>query len=151
MAGRPSKYNDVLAMEILKEYASGKTLVEIATANRMPSRWSIYRWRFLYPGFDKEFLKACECHSDAIVEQAFKNVMNADAKEAKLVDVQFKSSSWLASKINRAKYGDKLDITQTVLIDISPALLEATNRMQAVGVGAPQVIEAHAKQLSDKS
>lgn len=147
MAGRPSKYNDVLAMEILKEYASGKTLVEIATANRMPSRWSIYRWRFLYPDFDKEFLKACECHSDAIVEQAFANVMNADSKEAKLVDVQFKSSSWLASKINRNKYGDKLDIQHNVTIDLSPALIEATQRMASVGAITPKLIEAQSKDL----
>lgn len=147
MAGRPSKYTEGLATEILRAYSSGEMLITICKPNRMPSRWAVYRWRFAYPEFDKQFLLAAECNADAIVEQAFANVMDADAKEAKLVDVQFKSSSWLASKINRSKYGDKLDITQTVLMDISPALLEATNRMQAVGVGTPKLIDVQSKDL----
>lgn len=149
MASPISTYTLELAKIVLDKYSDGIMLKDICGVDGVPSRWTVYKWRIDNPDFDKLWLLAAECNADVIVEQAFKNVMGADPKEAKLVDVQFKSSSWLASKINRAKYGDKLDITQTVAIDLSPALLEATKRMQAVGVGSPQIplIETQAKEI----
>jgi hypothetical protein len=142
MAGRPSKYNDTIAAELLKEYSGGKTLVSICNANRMPSRWSIYRWRAANPEFDKEFLKACECHADAIIEKAFDGVMTGDKSESKLLDVQFKASSWLASKVNRAKYGDKLELNHNVTLDISQAMTLALTRMKSIGTGSAPLLEA---------
>jgi hypothetical protein len=53
----------------------------------------------------------------------------------------------LASKLNRQKYGDKLDIQHNVTIDIGPALLDATKRMQSIGVG--NVIDVPVKELEE--
>lgn len=150
MAGRPTKYKVNLGNRILKHYADGKTILSITKIKGMPSRNTIYLWRRDFPEFGKAYIIACECNADSVVESRYEALINADVSEAKLASEQWKAGTWLASKINRSKYGDKLDITQTVIVDISSALLEATNRMQAVGVGSPQVIEAHAKQLSSK-
>lgn len=152
MAGRPTKYNDKLANRILNLYASGMNLFRIEKQKGAPSRRTVLRWRKQFPAFATEYDIASECNTDQRIESVIDRIDRCtDPKLAKLLDILFKSTSWYVGKINRAKYGDKLDITQTVLMDISPALLEATNRMQAVGVGTPQVIEAHAKQLSSKS
>ncbi len=52
---------------------------------------------------------------------------------------------WLASKLNRNKYGDKIDVNHNVSIDIAPALLAATERLNTLGI----VIDVPAKQLEE--
>ncbi len=149
MAGRPTKYNDKLANRILNLYASGVNLFRIEKQKGSPSRRTVLRWRKQFPAFAIEYDIASECNTDNRMESVIDRIETCtDPKLAKLLDVLFRSTSWYVGKVNRNKYGDKLDITQTVLMDISPALLAATKRMEAVGVGTPQVINAQAKQLS---
>ncbi len=145
MTGRPSKYRHELGIEILRLYSNGQTLLDICKLPRMPSRNTIYLWRSDFPEFGKAYLVAKESHVDNIVETAFKAVMAASSKEAKLVDVQFRSASWLASRLNRDKYGDKLDVQHNVILDITGLLAEAQDRMKSIearpvinGVGTPQ-------------
>ncbi len=140
MAGRPSKYTEERGEQILSLYAQGKTILQITKLKGMPSRITIYNWRTAYPEFGKAYDLAVECNADYIVEKAYNKVENASSAEAKLVDVQFKSTSWLASKLNRNKYGDKIDIDITKTLDISPALADAVKRMASVGVGEPQKV-----------
>lgn len=52
---------------------------------------------------------------------------------------------WLASKLNRRQYGDKLEINQRVTLDISVPLALAVKRMESIGVGT--VIDVPAEQL----
>ncbi len=141
MAGRPSKYTEKLGAEVLRMYASGKTVLEILKDNRMPSRMSIYRWRLAVPEFGKAYLLAIEAHVESILDDALKRVLSAGSKEAKLVDVQFKSISWMASKLNRAKYGDKIDIDITKTLDITPALADALKRMKEIEAPAKNVLD----------
>ncbi len=144
--GRPSKYKEKLALEILMRYASGEFLVNILKPGTMPSRWSLYRWRIAHKDFDEEYEKASLCHADSLVETAFSGVMSGDNKSAKLLDVQFKSSSWLASKIHRLKYGDKIDIDVKNTFDVSPVIAKALERLSALVLPEPvKTIEADAK------
>ena len=147
MAGRPTKYKVDLGNRILKHYAEGKTILSITKIKGMPSRNTIYLWRTDYPEFGKAYIVACECNADSVVESRYEALINADVSEAKLASEQWKAGTWLASKINRSKYGDKLDITQTVVIDLSPALIEATQRMSSVGALTPKLIEAQPQEL----
>ncbi len=140
MAGRPSKYNEELGKKILSLYSNGKTILQITKLKGMPSRITIYNWRTNYPEFGKAYDLAVECNADYIVEKAYDKVENASSAEAKLVDVQFKSTSWLASKLNRNKYGEKLDVSHSVYIDVAPVLAEGLARMKAVSVGEPQKV-----------
>lgn len=144
---RPTKYNQERAKQILDLYSDGENLQQIEKRRNLPSRRTILRWRTDYPEFGKLYDQALLSYSEAIIEEALQIAdTEDDAKKAKnRIDIR----TWIASKYNRSRFGDKLDITQTVLMDISPALLEATNRMQGVGVGAPQphLIEAQAKEI----
>ncbi len=64
-----------------------------------------------------------------------------------LAKVRADHRRWLASRLNRSKYGDKLDIQHNVTLDIAPVLLAATKKMKAVGVG--NVIDVSADQLGE--
>ncbi len=147
MSGRPSKFNQKLADEILRLYASGKTITEIVKANKMPARMTVYRWRDYVPEFGKAYLLALEAHIEAMIDDVKLRVMRAGSKEAKLVDVQFKSISWLASKLNRAKYGDKIDIDITKTLDITPALADALKRMKAIETPAKNILDVSCKTI----
>ncbi len=135
---RPSKYNEALGKRILVLYASGSTIAEVVSQKGMPDRTTVYRWRTNYPEFGKAYDLAVEAHVEALIDKGMTIVMNTEPKAAKMAKVQSDFLCWLASKLNRAKYGDKIDIQHSVVVDIAPALLEATKRMREVGLNAPQ-------------
>ncbi len=144
--GRPSKYNEKLALEILKLYSERVSIREIVKAKSMPSRQTILAWRSAYPEFDKAYQKAVEAHTEALVDQALDIVDNSDDPRKSKVQADFRM--WLVSKLNRQKYGERVLVNHNHTLDISPMLLEATKRMKAIGTGnvidapAPELIEA---------
>ncbi len=148
---RHIQYNEKIADEIIRRYASGDTIEKIIKPPTMPTRITVWRWRESHPTFGSAYDLARAAHASALVDKAMYLVMNADIKGAKLADVQQRFLTWCASKLHRDMWGDKVQLEVNITVDISPTLLEATNRMRAVGVGAPQVIEANAKQLSNKT
>ena len=129
-------YNKKIADRILDMLSSGKTLVNIQKKG-LPSRWSIYRWFIDNPDFERAFRLAQECNTDEMIETVLARIKSCkDTKMAKLLDVDFKATSWYISKINRRVYGEKLDVTVTTL-DISPLLKLAIDRMSAVALPEP--------------
>jgi hypothetical protein len=109
----------------------------------MPKRTTIYRWRKDYPDFGKAYQLAQEEHVDALVDEAGQ-IVDTELNP-QLAKIRAEHRRWLASKLNRAKYGDKLDIQHKHTIDIAPILLAATKRLEAIGTG--NVIDAPVKQL----
>ncbi len=53
---------------------------------------------------------------------------------------------WLSSKLNRSKYGDKLDVDYNVTMDVVPVLVAAAERLRTLGV---TVIGVPAEQLEE--
>ena len=140
---RPSKYTELIAEEILSRYADGETLSKICKDDDMPKRNTVYRWRLSYPDFGKAYLDALEQHIDALVDEAGQIVdTELNPQRAK---VRADHRRWLASRLCRGKYGDKLEVNHNVSIDMAPVLLEAAERMKSIGVG--DVIDAPVKQL----
>lgn len=140
MAGRPSKFNEKLASKILSLYASGESISKVVSAPSMPSRMSVYRWRKNNREFDSNYLLALECHVEALVDKGLFIVMNAEPKAAKLAQVQANYLTWLAGKLNRGKYGDKIDIDITKILDITPALADAIKRMASIPGNGQKVL-----------
>ncbi len=111
----------------------------------MPKRTTIYRWRSDYPEFGDAYLLAQEEHVDALVDEAGEIVdTELNPQRAK---VRADHRRWLASRLCRDKWGDKLEVSHKHTIDIAPALLEATERMRSVGIGT--VIDVPVKQLAE--
>jgi transposase-like protein len=134
---RPSKYSKIIAEEILSRYADGETLSKICKDKSMPKRNTVYRWRQSYPEFGEAYLLAQEEHVDALVDEAGEIVdTELNPQRAK---VRADQRKWLASRLNRQKYGDKLDVQHNHTLDIGPALALAVKRMKSIGVGTPEM------------
>ena len=145
---RHIQYNQKLADQIIRQYASGDTIEDIIKPPTMPTRITVWRWRESHPAFGSAYDLAKSAHASALVDKAMYLVMNADVKTAKLADVQQRFLTWCASKLHRDMWGDKVQLDVNIAVDLSPALLEATQRMASVGA-LPQVIDTQAKQLAD--
>ncbi len=142
-----NKYDAVVAKQILDYYSTGMTFNEISKIKGMPTRWTVYRWRLAYPDFDRLFTKAIECQSDAMIEAVLTKIKTCeDTKRGKLLDVEFKATSWYVSKTNKAKFGDSLQVTQNVKIDISPLLKRAMDRLKTVDTST--LIDVDAKEIT---
>ena len=139
---RPSKYSEKIAEEILSRYAEGETLTRICKDKNMPKRNTVYRWRQSYSDFGEAYILAQEEHVDALVDQAGEIVDTE--QNPQLGKLKADHRRWLASRLNRQKYGDKLDVQHNHVLDISPALALAAKRMKSIGVGTPEmkIIEA---------
>ncbi len=137
---RPSKYTDKISSEILRRFASGEKLTDICKAARMPTRFTVFNWKTAYPEFGKAYQAAMECYVDFLVAEGLTIVdTDPDAKRAKnRSDYRI----WLAGKLNRSQYGDKIDVQHNVSVDISPALSSAIDKMRSLGTGSPTLIEA---------
>jgi hypothetical protein len=142
---RPSKYSKKIAEEILSRYADGETLSAICKDKNMPKRNTVYRWRQSYPEFGNAYQRAQEGHVDALVDQAGEIVDTE--QNPQLARVRADHRRWLASKLCRNKYGDKLEVNHKQTIDIGPALLAANKRMQEIGAG--YVMDTPVKQLGE--
>ena len=129
---RPSKYNQSLAEEILSRYADGETLSRICKDDHIPERNTVYRWRSDYPEFEDAYILAREQHVDALVDEAGQIADSEPDPQRARVRVDFRK--WLASRLNRDKYGDKLELRHTHKIDIAPLLAEAKERMKNIDV-----------------
>ena len=127
---------------IQEHYADGETLLNICKDKHMPKRTTIYRWRKDYPDFGNAYLLAQEEHVDALIDQAG-DIVDSELNP-QLAKVKADHRRWLASRLNRQKYGDKLDVQHNHTLDISSALSKALERLSNIGVGLPQtkLIEA---------
>ena len=142
---RPSKYLKKIADKILSRYANGETLSAICKDRNIPERHTVYRWRQRYPEFGKAYLLAQEEHVDALVDEA--GYIVDTEQNPQLAKVRADHRRWLASRLNRSKYGDKLEVDHKQTIDIGPALLAANKRMQEIGAG--YVMDTPVKQLGE--
>ncbi len=125
-----SKFNAKIAVKILEAYSSGKNLDQIEKKKGFPSRRSILRWRSQFPEFGAAYSEALDAYTDSIIEECISIAeTELDPKRAKVkIDIR----TWIASRINRVRWGDRLEINQTVTLDITPALKAAVARMKAV-------------------
>ncbi len=103
----------------------------------MPKRNTIFRWKKSYPDFGEAYTLALEQHVDALVDEAGEIVDSEPDPQRARVRVDYRK--WLASRLNRDKYGDKLDVRHNHTLDITPMLLAATKRMNSIGVSGEVV------------
>jgi hypothetical protein len=142
---RPNGYSEIITKEILSRYSSGEALTKICSDEHLPERTTIYRWRSQYPEFGEAYLRAQEEYVDALVDEAG-HIVDTE-QNAQLGKLRAEHRRWLAFKLNRNKYGDKIDVTHNVIMDVAQTLLAVVERVKAIGVGA--VIDTPVKQLEE--
>lgn len=115
MAGRPSKYTEELAAEICTRIMNGESLRTICETEGMPRRETVHRWLAENETFSLQYARARDTQADtyaddivAIADQA------TDKDSAAAAKVRVDARKWVAAKLKPKRYGDKLDLDQTV-------------------------------------
>ena len=109
----------------------------------MPKRNTVYRWRLSYPDFGNAYLLAQEEHVDALIDQAGEIVDTE--QNPQLGKLKADHRRWIASRLCRNKWGDKLEVNHNHTLDVSPIISKALERLSNIGVGT--VIDVPAEQL----
>jgi hypothetical protein len=102
----------------------------------MPKRNTVYRWRLSYPDFGEAYQLAVEEHTDALIDEAGEIVDTE--QNPQLGKLKADHRRWLASRLNRQKYGDKLDVQHNHTLDITPIISKALERLSNLDMGLPQ-------------
>lgn len=128
--GRPTLYTKELGEEICRRYAAGEPLSRICQADDMPSINAVYDWRDLHEEFRALLSCAQERFADSIADQTLDIVDNDHDPQRARNRANYRQ--WLAGKMNRPKYGEKVDINHKTEITVTLAIDEALNRVRSV-------------------
>ncbi len=112
MTGRPSSYTDEKADIVLEGMISGKSLIEICSADDMPSVATIMRWLAHgdHASFREQYAGAREAQSD-VMDAKIQDVADKCTGETAAADrVKIDAYKWRASKLAPKKYGDLLKL-----------------------------------------
>lgn len=109
---KPRRYSDQLARRICLRVAMGWTLRDVSHRRWSPNYHSIIRWLLQHLEFQREYGMAINMraigHADEIVQLAD---APADTREAiERHKLRIDARKWVASRLVRSKYGDRLDV-----------------------------------------
>lgn len=128
--GRPSLYNDEIAMDICARLANGESLLKICRSEGYPDRGTVFRWIIAHDDFRHKYDAAREMQAELfadelneIADDGTNDWMESADKDGgvgyKLNGEHIQRSrlridtrKWIASKLKPKKYGDK--VTQEV-------------------------------------
>lgn len=121
-------YSPEIGQMIAQYFAAGYTFGEIAELGPWaPTAGVISGWRAKYPEFDKLICANEKAHADALIDQTIDIADNEwDHKRAA---VRIKARQFKASKLNRDKYGEKVEVNHTLGLDMGALLAEAERRL----------------------
>jgi len=131
--GRPSLYSEELADHICSRLAKGESLLSICSDDKMPCHSAVRAWAVDdYNGFYAKYARArdigLEHHAELILKLADeirpgqRTVSKATGMEVTELDqverskLQIDARKWYLSKIAPKRYGDKLEVDQTIKI-----------------------------------
>jgi hypothetical protein len=118
MAGRPTKYTDKLASEIVERLSTGEPLAQICRDDHMPDRTTVYDWGKANQAFSQRIARARDEGFDAIANRArltARGKANTDGGDS-TGDVQrdkliIETDLKLLAKWAPKQYGDKVALT----------------------------------------
>ena len=118
--GRPTRYTEELAAEILTRIAEGESLRRITMEPSMPSHASVYLWLLQKPDFSDKYARARDEQAETLADEI---LAIADEPPAEVVDDKGVSRTdsgwvtwqknrmdarkWVAAKLKPKKYGDR--------------------------------------------
>lgn len=109
--GRPSKYTEAVAAEIVARLTKGEPMASICRDENMPGVTTVWEWQQSRPELSESIARARELGFDAIATDclAIADDTEGDPQRDRLrVDTRLK----LLSKWDPKRYGDKLALGQ---------------------------------------
>ncbi len=108
-AGRPSEYNEAIAVEICSRISEGQSLRTIGESEEMPSAATIFKWLARYPDFVEQYARARDTRAHA----RFENIdqVAQDLRDGKIdpntARVLIDTIKWQCGKECAKRYGDR--------------------------------------------
>ena len=106
--GRPSDYSDEIADQICDMLIDGKSFVQIAETEGMPSRSTIHRWQASNDEFATKCARARELQADYMDHKILKTADECTVDTAQADRVKISAYQWRAEKLNPKRYGQKV-------------------------------------------
>ena len=116
MTGRPSSYNEAVADEICQRIAEGEGLRAICRDERMPGRRTVLDWLDddRKGAFRTKYARAREAQADFWDEEMHNEAQAAGPDTVHVARLRIDTMKWRASKLAPKKYGDRIEVEQTV-------------------------------------
>lgn len=144
-------FDQEIANEICEQLIEGKSLRSILnTTAGYPASSTIYKWLIAYPAFAEQYSRAREAQADALFDETLdiaddsendwierKHFAGDDAspqlngEAVARARLRIDTRKWMAGKLKPKKYGEKLDIDQT--LGVSTDLAALLNRTAITG------------------
>lgn len=124
----PIKYEPEIALRIAEEIAGGKTLVEVAALDGIPTRTTIYRWLAVYPKFFDAYERAREVSAQSFEDEALQMARDLagpndfTGTKVQAYNIAMQQLRWSAARRDKARYGQQTQIVSTVPIQINTTL-----------------------------
>lgn len=118
--GRPTRYTEELAAEILTRIAEGESLRRITMEPGMPSHASVYLWLLQKPDFSDKYARARDEQAETLADEILaiadeppaevtddKGVSRTDNGWVTWQKNRMDARKWVAAKLKPKKYGDR--------------------------------------------
>ena len=138
-AGRPTDYTPELAEYICDEMAKPRSMVDICNEPDMPDQTTVYRWLVKHDEFRQMYTRAREIQADASIDKGMSEVDAAKDKD-EIIGATKKAETRIkfAEKLNPRKYGNKLELSGSLEVQMTDDQLESrvTQLLGKAGIGA---------------
>jgi hypothetical protein len=144
--GPPSLYTQAIAQYICAELVKGRSLRSVCTDPGMPSAECVVGWELRdHEGFREQYVRAREAqavvHADEIIEildmkptqivitrPDGTTELKDDPANVNWLKNRADGRKWIAARMRPKVYGDKIDVTGDLRLDIGSALDAAKKR-----------------------
>jgi hypothetical protein len=147
-AGRPTKYNEDIASEIITRMEGGESLLKISKELHMPHVSTIYDWQGHSLAFRDACARAQVLRTHAMVDEGQEILDTCDDSSGNAPVAKAKERANYRLNIakcrNKADYGDNIQVNQHV---VTETMSEAVKRL----TGSPVVIPAQFAHIATES
>lgn len=122
-------YTPQIGKEVARYYAAGHTFADIADLGPWaPTAAVIQSWKQDYPEFKKMIEEVETAHAESLADQCIE-IADDPTIHYKIASMRIKARQWKAGKLDRAKYGEKVEVRHSLTLDMGALLAEAEQRL----------------------
>jgi hypothetical protein len=107
--GRPSTYTPEIAAEILERLAAGESLMQVCSAENMPSEALVRKWAIHNAEFGANYARSRDIGIDCMADRLLKVAADAQ-RDPQCRRVEIDALKWYLCKLAPKRYGDRLEL-----------------------------------------
>lgn len=133
LIANPAEYSFPVAEWIALEHAAGDSLKALHQAHpdTVPNPLVIKRWRRDYPAFEIMMREAEQARAEVLADETISIADNPRIKSAR-AGHQIRARQWLASKLDKDKYGNHQSVTTTATGETDGEAVYSDDELQAI-------------------